>query len=80
MPGENNNAGQVCIDYLLVHETRKEDLVKITAAIQHFYSEIPVTVGGIINKKHFDRLMKLLQNGNIIFAEIKRDERYISPT
>lgn len=81
------NAGQTCIapDYLLVHESVKNEFLEILkSTIRKFYGEHPVTsydYGRIINKKQFDRLMGYLKTGKVIFGGTHNEEiRYISPT
>lgn len=85
--GKFLNAGQTCVapDYLLVHKNIKSKLLAaIQTSIKEFYSENPAKspdYGRIINHKHFDRLLQLLQDGNIcIGGETNKDECYIAPT
>jgi aldehyde dehydrogenase (NAD+) len=85
--GKFINAGQSCIapDYLLVNKTIKEKLLAaIQKYIQEFYSDNPATspnYGRIINQKHFERLVKLLQNGKILIGgETDSSQYYIAPT
>ena len=81
------NAGQVCIapDYLYVHAACKEALVKkLQQTLIQFFSDNPQKSENycrIINKKHFDRLTKLMHSGNILFGgQANEDELYIAPT
>ncbi|MGB3207468.1 MAG: aldehyde dehydrogenase [Crinalium sp.] len=85
--GKFLNAGQTCIapDYLLVDEKVKEDLLaNIKTCIKDFYGNNPVEspdYGRIINEKHFNRLCKLLNTGEIIIGgETNLSDRYIAPT
>lgn len=85
--GKFINAGQSCIapDYLLVNKNIKEKLLTaIQKCIREFYSDNPVTspnYGRIINQKHFERLVKLLQNGKILIGgETDSSQYYIAPT
>ncbi|HEY9813798.1 MAG TPA: aldehyde dehydrogenase family protein, partial [Candidatus Sericytochromatia bacterium] len=85
--GKFLNAGQTCIapDYLLVDRKVKKDLLaNITSCIQNFYGNNPVEspdYGRIINEKHFNRLCKLLNTGEIIIGgETNLSDRYIAPT
>jgi aldehyde dehydrogenase (NAD+) len=85
--GKFMNAGQTCIapDYLLVHASCKEKLIdKLKNVIQEFYGNHPEqsqSFSRIINQKHFDRLCRLLKNGNIVLGGIHdREKLYISPT
>lgn len=81
------NCGQTCVapDYLLVHESRKEILIeRIKSYINKYYGENPIespNLGRIINENRFDRLVSLLEDGNIILGgDYNREEKYISPT
>ncbi|AFZ13319.1 Aldehyde Dehydrogenase [Crinalium epipsammum PCC 9333] len=85
--GKFLNAGQTCIapDYLLVDKKVKQDLLtNIKSCIQNFYGNNPVEspdYGRIINEKHFNRLCKLLNTGEIIIGgENNLSDRYIAPT
>lgn len=85
--GKFTNAGQTCVapDYLLVHASRKADLVKaMQTAIQQFYTDDPLTscdYGRIINEKRFDTLHACLQHGSILAGgQSIRDQLYIAPT
>lgn len=72
--GKFLNAGQVCIspDYVLVHESKKFELVKlIQKNIIKFYGKIPEKSQDyprIINEKHFKRLTNLMNHGRIIYG------------
>lgn len=81
------NCGQTCIapDYLLVHESKKEELVeKIRFYINKYYGEEPAkssNLGRIINNKSFNRLVTLLGGCEIIQGGKHREEdKYIDPT
>jgi acyl-CoA reductase-like NAD-dependent aldehyde dehydrogenase len=85
--GKFINAGQTCIapDYLLVNKKIKPYLVsRIKKCLQEFYGDNPATspdFARIISKKHFDRLAKFLQCGEIIAGgETNPEELYIAPT
>ncbi len=85
--GKYMNAGQTCIapDYLLVHESVKEILIeKIRGQINTFYGSDPSAspdYARIINEKHFDRLVNLMQTGRTITGgKVNRGERFIAPT
>lgn len=85
--GKTTNAGQVCLapDYLYVHESCKAELVKkIQETFIQFYSNQPEnsdSYARIINKKHFDRLTKFMQKGNILWGgKVDENTFYISPT
>ncbi|MDW0115921.1 aldehyde dehydrogenase [Sporosarcina thermotolerans] len=87
--GKFLNNGQTCVapDYILVHETVKDKLIKeIVNCIRDFYGEevsASVDYGRIVNSKHFDRLSELIQKEkkNIVFGgKMDRDDLFISPT
>ncbi len=86
--GKFINAGQTCIapDYILVHESIKNQLTeKIISEIRNFYGDQPKEssdLARIINKKHFQRLIKLFQNQKELRygGKYAEDELYISPT
>lgn len=85
--GKFLNAGQTCIapDYLLVNQAIKADLIQaLKNTIREFYSEHPADSPDyprIINQKHFEHLVKLMQKGEIIIGgDTKPEELYISPT
>jgi len=88
MWGKLMNAGQVCIapDYVLVDETVEAELLThMAAAIKEFYGEDPrksPDLARIVNQRHFQRLMRLIDGGGDIIAggESSLDERYIAPT
>jgi len=82
-----SNAGQMCVapDYLLVHESRKDELVtEIKKVLMQFFGEDPGIsdyYGKIINEKQFDRLIKYLSDGKIIHGgKSDRNKLYIEPT
>ncbi|MDF5706590.1 MAG: aldehyde dehydrogenase family protein [Nostoc sp. S4] len=85
--GKFINAGQTCIapDYLLVDKKIKKDLIDgLKKCLREFYGENPANspdYARIINQKHFDRLVKFLEDGEVIIGgETKSSERYIAPT
>lgn len=85
--GKFMNAGQTCIspDYLLVHNSIKEELIqKIKAYIQEFYSSEPLNspfYPRIINEKAMQRLVSLLDPSKIIFGgNYNMTEKFIEPT
>lgn len=69
--GKFTNAGQTCVapDYLLVHESIKEPLLKhMKEAITEFYGDSPLMnseYGRIVSEKHFLRLSDFLSNGSL---------------
>lgn len=85
--GKFINAGQTCIapDYLLVNTKIKAELLNnIKKCICEFYGDAPAKnadYARIVNAKHFSRLVKFLEDGEIIVGgETNPDERYIAPT
>jgi aldehyde dehydrogenase (NAD+) len=85
--GKTINAGQTCIapDYLLVHQSVKDELLKkIAASIDRMYgSDIKQSkyFPRIVNQKAFERLQKLMEHGKIQYGgQVDTTERYIAPT
>lgn len=85
--GKFLNAGQTCVapDYLLVHKDVKEKLIiGMKNVLRNFYGENPLTsndYGRIINDKHFDRLIGLIDNTKVIMGGRHNKEKlYIEPT
>tara|TARA_B100001146_G_scaffold29796_3_gene23125 strand:- start:14090 stop:15499 length:1410 start_codon:yes stop_codon:yes gene_type:complete len=86
------NNGQVCIapDYLFVHNKIKEKFIKqLILSIKDLYSNDPIKSDDycrIVNKKHFNRLLNLLEDAkqlgsNIIYGgNINKKENFIEPT
>ena len=69
-----SNAGQMCVapDYVLVHQSVKNELIEaLTATIKTFFGEdasASYNYGKIINERQFNRLLKYLQQGTILFG------------
>jgi len=86
--GKFLNAGQTCIapDYVLVNKNLERELLdEMKKVLLKFYGEDPSAspdYGRIINRKHYDRLMELMQGDGIIVAGGKSDpdKLYIAPT
>lgn len=85
--GKFMNAGQTCIapDYLYVHESVKEGLLEeIASAIRDFYGPEPEAsphYGRIINDRHYQRLMGLMDGATIHFGgHGDAESRFIAPT
>jgi len=81
------NAGQTCVapDYVLcTKETQERIFPFLKKYLTQFYSENPSEsecFGRIINKRHFDRLSKLIdQNKVVIGGQADESILYISPT
>jgi aldehyde dehydrogenase (NAD+) len=82
-----SNAGQMCVapDYLLVHESIKEQfMIAMKEALRQFYTEDPSSVydyGKIINERQFNRLTSYLQQGKIVYGgRYDADTQYLEPT
>jgi aldehyde dehydrogenase (NAD+) len=85
--GKTINAGQTCIapDYLLVHESLKEELIH---KISQYFNEMfgpdikkSEYFPRIVNDKAFDRLTDYLKQGVIrCGGETDREERFIAPS
>lgn len=82
-----SNAGQMCVapDYLLVHRSVKEELLKeLIKAIKTFFGEEPSSdynYGKIINGKAFNRLAAYLAQGSIVYGgKTDAATQYIEPT
>jgi len=82
--GKFINAGQTCIapDYILVHEAIKEAFLNVLKnTTKTFYPEGSSTVGHIINQKHYERLMSLIDIDKVVLGgKHNKDTKYIEPT
>lgn len=85
--GKFFNGGQTCVapDYLLVHESVKEELIaRMREQITAFFGSDPATspdFARIINDRHFERLVRLLGEAKaVIGGTHDRESRYIAPT
>lgn len=85
--GKYLNCGQTCVapDYVLCHESVKEELITyLKEEIKKQYGETPLTnasYGKIVNKKHFDRVFGLIdQNKVVIGGNADRETQKIEPT
>ena len=79
------NAGQTCVapDYILIHKSRRAEFIdEFKKAIEEMYKD-PLTSNtfpNIINEKHFNRLMGLLESSNVIYGgETDPERRRITP-
>ncbi len=72
--GKFTNSGQTCVapDYVLVHESKYYSLLEsLKKEISFQYTDDPLSndeYSRIISKKHFDRLISLLENGRIYYG------------
>ena len=85
--GKYLNCGQTCVapDYVLCHASVKEELVReIKAEILRQFGEEPLKhpdYGKIINEKHFDRLLSLMDREKVAHGgEYSREALQIAPT
>lgn len=85
--GKCVNAGQTCVapDYVLVHHSRETALVEaLIAEMRRMYTSAPLAnpiLPKIINQRHFERLVGLLQSGVISYGgQIDPAARRIAPT
>ncbi len=85
--GKYLNCGQTCVapDYILCHKAVKEQLVQsLKAEIKAQFGESPLTnesYGKIINKKHFDRILSLIdKNKTEVGGKSDSDALKIEPT
>jgi len=82
-----SNAGQMCVapDYLLVHQSVKDELVsELKKVIHDFFGDDAQKsdyYGRIINEKQFTRLEKYLSNGNLLTGgRTDKANLFIEPT
>ncbi|HEX7846561.1 MAG TPA: aldehyde dehydrogenase [Chitinophagaceae bacterium] len=82
-----SNAGQMCVapDYLLVHESKLNELLEnLKAAVVKFFSDKPeddYSYCRIINEKQFDRLSSYINNGKIAHGgRTDKSKLFIEPT
>jgi aldehyde dehydrogenase (NAD+) len=82
-----SNAGQMCVapDYVLVHQSIKEKLIKeLKNAIQQFFGSNALesyNYGKIINEKQFNRIVQYLNDGKILLGgRSNKEQLYIEPT
>jgi aldehyde dehydrogenase (NAD+) len=87
MWGKFLNAGQTCVapDYCLVNETIAPAFIdQCKEVIKDFFSDNPSLsqdYGRIVSATHFERLVGLMQGGEVIFGgKSDRDQKFIEPT
>lgn len=84
--GKYFNAGQTCIapDYLLVNAAVKSDLLAaLGRAVKAFYGDDPAKspdYARIVNERHFERVLRLIEGDVVVGGESDRDSLYIAPT
>lgn len=83
--GKFLNSGQTCVapDYVLVHKSCKDEFIAyLVHYIKKFYGKDALAnqdFPKIINQKHYDRLMNLMQNEEIVWGGKGNGEK-IQPT
>jgi len=75
----------VAPDYVLVHETKREELIAaLINAIQSFFGQDASqsdSYGKIINEKQFERLINYLKDGSLLHGgRYTKDSLFIEPT
>ncbi len=85
--GKFLNCGQTCVapDYILAHESIKEELVKeIVNEVNRQFGVNPLeneNYGKIINEKHFERLKELINETKVVVGgKFNKDTLQIVPT
>jgi len=85
--GKLYNAGQTCVapDYIFVHKSKEEALIAaFEKTLRNFFPEgaqASGDYGRIINSKHFDRVVAMLEGQDIALGgEHDRDDLFIAPT
>jgi aldehyde dehydrogenase (NAD+) len=85
--GKLVNAGQTCIapDFVLAERSIKPALLaRLAAAVESFYGAEPKSspdFGRIVNDRHFERLLALMDGGNVVTGgQSDPAQRYIAPT
>lgn len=82
-----SNAGQMCVapDYVLVHESKKDEFIKeLKTTIHKFFGDKPeesYNYSKMINEKQFNRVLNYLTQGTIIHGGRNDKEKlFIEPT
>lgn len=87
--GKTLNAGQTCVspDYILVHESVKDDLISAMKSSIHAFYGVDIRkspdFGRIVNSNHFNRLKTILEKdkAHIIYGgSTCPEDRFIEPT
>ena len=85
--GKFLNSGQTCVapDYLIVHESIKDLLIKelINSILEAFgkFTDKINNYSSIVNENNFDRLVKLINESKVIFGgHHERKTKFIYPT
>lgn len=81
--GKFTNCGQTCVapDYLLVHESLKDELmVCIRGAIRSFYGEHPLEspdYGHLVDVRAYERISRLAASGRLVVGGDKKPEKLV---
>ena len=85
--GKYMNCGQICMspDYLIVHQSKKELLVKaLKSEIIRMYGDNPKNsedYARLVHKRHANNMVNLLRGQNILYGgESDISSRYVAPT
>ena len=85
--GKYLNCGQTCVapDYLLIEECVKTEFIQILInTVEEMYGENPLdnkSYGNIVNRKHFDRIMGLIDSEKVILGgACNKESLQIAPT
>lgn len=83
--GKYLNGGQTCVapDYLLIHSSvRNSFIAEFRKCVEEFYPKGDFSnMPAIVNKKHFDRVMGLIDGEKTVFGGVgDRERRFIQPT
>ena len=85
--GKYLNCGQTCVapDYILCHKDVKDEFIaSVISEIKKQFGDSPLeneNYGKIINKKHFDRLLGLIDKEKVVFGgEADSESIRIAPT
>jgi len=85
--GKFMNAGQTCVapDFVLVQRgSRDRFLTALKTSVRGFYGDDAsksTDYGRIVNRRHFDRVIRYLKDGKIVFGgEHDADDLFIAPT
>ncbi|MGH0033252.1 MAG: aldehyde dehydrogenase family protein [Myxococcota bacterium] len=85
--GKFLNAGQTCVapDYVLVHESREQDLLReLKGAIQSFYGDDPMGSGDyarLVDARHHERVAKLMDGQEVaVGGRVDAERCMIEPT
>ncbi len=83
--GKILNAGQTCVapDYLLIEKGLKQEFISYyKKALEEFFKDRDMSdFPRIINEKHFDRIISLMEGEKAVLGgKCVREERFIEPT